>query len=383
MVTTVIVTLDNEDTPEDLRLPVLYAVMRLCRASGTYPQCLALWGVRCDERQPVTSGRFGEIWRGYFEDRPVALKVARLTQKAKIDHFTKNFSREAILWRSLTHPNLQPFYGIYRLGDPDNRVCLVSPWAENGNINEYLEANPEAPRFPLVFDILAGLGYLHQRKVVHGDLKCACANILMSPLGSACLADFGLSSVVDTEILRWTSLETMTQTGGTIRWEAPELMDELDDGSAPKPTLLSDVYSMASVMYEVLTGQIPFYEFPREATVLSKIMKGITPTKPSMDSTLELTDEVWGVMQSCWSLDPNERLTVEQTSEVLQQLPRPSLTEERIAQNQTKLKHPKITPLTPQDFIAAVRGHANVGFSEEEVKLLQEYTVGPYWSLSF
>lgn len=43
----------------------------------------------------------------------------------------------------------------------------------------------------------------------------------------------------------------MTQAGGTVRWEAPELMDELEDGTAPRPTPLSDVYSAASVMYEV------------------------------------------------------------------------------------------------------------------------------------
>ncbi|KAF9442739.1 kinase-like protein [Macrolepiota fuliginosa MF-IS2] len=367
--------LDNEDTPEDLRLPVLHAIVQLCRASGTYPQCLVLRGTRSDEHQPVASGRFGEIWRGYFEDRPVALKVARLIHKTRIDHFTKKFSGEATLWKSFIHPNLHPFYGIYWLEVPDHRVCLVSPWAENGNVAEYLKANPDIPRFPLVFDILAGLGYLHQRKVIHGNLKSA--NVLVSPGGSACLTDFGLSSIVDTDIIRWTSLETVTQTSGTVRWEAPELIDELDDGSAPKPTLLSDVYSLASVIYEVLTGRLPFHEFPHEATILSKVIKGITPTKPSaMDSpSMEITDEIWGVMKSCWSFDLSERPTVKQVYEALHQLPQPSLTEERIAQNHTEHKHSYTTPLAPQDFRTAIRGHANIGFSEEEVKLLQGYNV--------
>lgn len=81
--------LDDEDTPENLKCPTLYAVVRLCAASGAYPQCLVLEGIRCREDQPVASGRFGEIWKGYFGDHPVSLKVARLDQRDKIEHFTK------------------------------------------------------------------------------------------------------------------------------------------------------------------------------------------------------------------------------------------------------------------------------------------------------
>ncbi len=55
--------------------------------------------------------------------------------------------------------------------------------------------------------------------------------------------------MVDPEILRWTSLKTMTRVGGTVRWQAPELMDDLEDGT--RPTFSADVYSVASVMYEV------------------------------------------------------------------------------------------------------------------------------------
>lgn len=115
-------------------------------------------------------------------------------------------------------------------------------------------------------DIIEGLRHLHKQSVVHGDLKGVGfvykqlspyifsrfkqANVLISAAGSACLADFGLSSIVDSEILRWTSLKTMTHVGGTVRWQAPEVMDDTSDGS--RPTFSADVYSVASVMYEVL-----------------------------------------------------------------------------------------------------------------------------------
>lgn len=63
-----------------------------------------------------------------------------------------------------------------------------------------------------------------------------------------CLADFGLSSVVDADVLRWTSLKSMTHVGGTVRWTAPEVIEA--DG-LPQPSFESDLYSLASVMFEV------------------------------------------------------------------------------------------------------------------------------------
>ncbi len=54
------------------------------------------------------------------------------------------------MWSHLSHPNLLPFYGIYQADDYLGRVCLVSPWMKNGNVNEYLNAHPETPRLPLV-----------------------------------------------------------------------------------------------------------------------------------------------------------------------------------------------------------------------------------------
>ncbi len=57
--------------------------------------------------------------------------------------------------------------------------------------------------------------------------------------------------MVDSKILRWTSLKTMTRVGGTVRWQAPELMSGSEDDTT-RPTFSADVYSVASVMYEVI-----------------------------------------------------------------------------------------------------------------------------------
>lgn len=58
--------------------------------------------------------------------------------------FSQPFLREAVLWGQLSHPNVVSFLGIYRLGDQRDRIGLVSPWMENGNLDEYLVKNPKA-----------------------------------------------------------------------------------------------------------------------------------------------------------------------------------------------------------------------------------------------
>jgi serine/threonine protein kinase len=55
-----------------------------------------------------------------------------------------------VTWRQLSHPNVLPFYGVFHLNNNRSRVCLVSPWMENGNIIQFLKKNPEVDRIPLV-----------------------------------------------------------------------------------------------------------------------------------------------------------------------------------------------------------------------------------------
>jgi len=187
-----------------------------------------------------------------------------------------------------------------------SRLCFVSPWAENGHIIKYLRHNPTADRLLLCLDVAAGIEYLHQNTTIHGDLKGA--NILVNDAARACVADFGLSYVNDSQILHWTSQSSAASKGGTTRWQAPEL---LEGAGLVHNTPASDMYALACVYYEIFTGAIPFFDCPRESTVIAKVKEGGRPTCPSKVDTpwteWGLTDDMWSLMQECWQHDPVAR----------------------------------------------------------------------------
>jgi len=165
---------------------------------------------------------------------------------------------------------------------------------ENGNISDYLERNPTGiNRLTLLLDVVTGLEHLHGQRVVHGDLKAI--NVLVSRSGRAVLTDFGLSTVVmDSNIA---GFSTTLESGGTLRWQAPELL------KGDRNSVKSDVYAFAGVSYEIFTGKVPFFEFGERA-ILLHILSGNIPQKSS-----SISDDVWTLMKECWDTDPKKRPT--------------------------------------------------------------------------
>lgn len=159
--------LDDLRLEASARTKLLEALIRLSKSSALYPQCFTLTDVVQGD-QPHAAGGFGEVWKGQFQEQVVCLKVAQIYQTTNIVRVLKvilgviifyyrlitflyqSFSREAILWSRLSHPNVLPFYGIFHLKTMQRRFCLVSPWMDNGTLNEFLEENGTASRLLLV-----------------------------------------------------------------------------------------------------------------------------------------------------------------------------------------------------------------------------------------
>ncbi|KAJ7738434.1 kinase-like domain-containing protein, partial [Mycena olivaceomarginata] len=146
--------------------------------------------------------------------------------------------------------------------------------------------------------VATGLEYLHRKHIVHGDLKGQLqSNILVTPSGRACIADFGLASIADASSFNLT-LSSQSNRGGTLRYQAPELFSDQHSNHFG-----SDVYAFACVGYEILTGKVPFFEISADGAIILKVMQGVRPSRLPIISPVEL----WLLLDDCWSQDPKGR----------------------------------------------------------------------------
>jgi len=187
---------------------------------------------------------------------------------------------------------------------------LLSIWMSNGTVNGYVNKNPKVCLLEIFLGISDGLRYLHSQKepIVHGDLKAV--NVLINSRGRPCLCDFGLSRIL-VNSTSWNT--TASRARGTLRWQAPELLDPKP--SQPVTTIESDIYSYGLTCYEVLTGRIPFYQIQSDFQLLFNVTTGKAKLqKPENGS---LTEFAWDVLCRCWSFEPSQRPSAAKVYELL------------------------------------------------------------------
>ncbi|KIJ67306.1 hypothetical protein HYDPIDRAFT_108020 [Hydnomerulius pinastri MD-312] len=257
-------------------------------------------------------GSFGDVYRcrcntatGWVEVAVKALrfKLALDEDRDENGRGAKILRRELGIWRRLDHPNIVPFLGVVSGFGPS--VSLVSMWMPNGTLHAYLgkcdsscdstSALSPAQRLRLIVDIASGLEYLHSIPVVHGDLTSS--NVLVDGNCSARLVDFGYSTVVGEIPEALGYLQRTTHRPGALRWVAPEQL-QLGPDQANKPTPKSDIYSLGSLAFQILSGKQPWSEVLWDATVIFQLASGQTPGRPT---SRPIDDDFWGFIQCCWS----------------------------------------------------------------------------------
>ncbi|TDL15519.1 kinase-like protein [Rickenella mellea] len=298
--------IDQGNLSTNHRSRFVRTLTHLTKSFARLPDCLMLSGVKRSGKDPVAGGGFADIWTGYFDSNSVAIKALRIYERSDQEKALREFSHEAIIWRLLRHPNILPFYGVFRGDEHFDRICLVSPWMEAGNVTKYLAKNPDSDRFALLGDVVNGLSYLHdfQPAIIHGDLKGA--NIFVTSRLTACLGDFGLSRFRDSQ--ESTLGATTGTTAGTLRWQSHELFDSREDGRTNRPSQESDIYSFGCVCLELMTGKPPFSEIRGDGAVVKAIMNKQTPQRPAEDLLkYGFDDDLWSLMEKCWSYTPSQR----------------------------------------------------------------------------
>ncbi|KXN91148.1 Cell division control protein 7 [Leucoagaricus sp. SymC.cos] len=283
---------------------LLYLLCKLVARTGYFPRSYNLSGVK-PGRELVGEGEYAHVRKGKWKGEVVCLKLRRPPNrrrpppKEETEKADMVLIKEFVMWAHFSHPNVLPLYGTILI---DAKPVSVSPWMMNGNVSDYISDHPDRPRLPLVLDILHGLAYLHGMNVVHGDLKGP--DVLVSMDGRALLTDFGLSKAITATLAGFT-------TGGdpfSGRWTAPELMKEVQDPKNPtRATEKGDIWSVACVAYEVLSSQVPYFQYNVVAAFATAILRGERPQRPTGKGDFPIDDAVWSLLEKCWNLDPNAR----------------------------------------------------------------------------
>jgi len=195
---------------------------------------------------PVAHSGMASIFRAtdIRDNRAVALKIPHPDMEADPILFDR-FQREGAIGEKLNHPMVMRVYG----GEKRSRVYMVMEWCEGRLLREILShgriTHERAIR--IAIKVLSALEYIHEQGVVHRDLKPE--NIMVDEHDNVKLIDFGIAGDSGARRLTYANL---TSTLGTADYISPEqVKGKRGDGR-------SDIYSMGVILYEMLTGRLPF-----------------------------------------------------------------------------------------------------------------------------
>ena len=236
-------------------------------------------------------GGTGDVYvaRDEFLERKVALKVLN-SRLASDESFRARLMRESRLAAALDHPNVVP---VYDAGEADGRVYVAMRYVEGTDLKALMRR--ETPSDERIVDIAtqmaAALDAALERGLVHSDVKPS--NILIDGRGHCYLADFGISrSLADAGLVGEASFQ------GTVDYVAPEQIrgDAID--------ARSDIYSFGCVLFEMLTGAVPF----RRDSDVETLFAHLEETAPAVTSLRpDLPPAIDPVVAKALAKEPEDR----------------------------------------------------------------------------
>jgi len=177
-------------------------------------------------------------------ERNVAVKVLR-GDLADDDKFVRRFQREALAASSLSHPNIVEMYDV---GEDDGNFYIVMEYVEGKTLKQLLKKRGKL-MLPEVIDIMLqltdGLAHAHDSYIIHRDIKPQ--NIMILDSGLVKITDFGIAMALNSAQLTQTN-----SVMGSVHYLPPE------QASGKGSTIKSDIYSLGILMFELLTGKVPF-----------------------------------------------------------------------------------------------------------------------------
>ncbi|XP_074294468.1 serine/threonine-protein kinase STY46-like isoform X2 [Silene latifolia] len=234
----------------------------------------------------VSSGSHGDLYKGTYCGQEVAVKFLK-PERVSAD-VVKEFFQEVNIMRKIQHKNVVRFIGACT---KHPNLFLLTEFMPKGNLYDFMHKRKRVLEFQLLLraaiDISSGMDYLHQNNIIHRDLKSA--NLLMGENGVVKVADFGIARV---------QLQpgVMTAETGTYRWMAPEVISH-------KPyDHKADVFSFGIVLWELLTGKLPYSNWSPLQAAVGVVQKGVRPAIPN-----DTNPKIAALLRRCWHQDPNLR----------------------------------------------------------------------------
>ena len=177
-------------------------------------------------------------------DRKVAIKVLR-GDLSNDEKFIRRFKREALSVSNLSHPNIVE---VYDVGEEDGNYYIVMEYIDGKTLKQLLQKRG-ALTLTEVIDIMSqltdGLSHAHEAYIIHRDIKPQ--NIMIEDNGLVKITDFGIAMAINS-----TQLTQTNSVMGSVHYLPPE------QANGKGSTVKSDIYSLGILMYELLTGSVPF-----------------------------------------------------------------------------------------------------------------------------
>ncbi len=254
-------------------------------------------GIRLREyiiMEEMNSGAFGSIYRAYQPslEREVAIKVIR-PQYANRPEFVRRLETEARLVARLEHPHIVPLYDYWR---DASGAFLVMRWLRQGSLDAALLKGPLPIEtiLRLVDQVTGALAETHKQGIVHRDLKPG--NIVLDEQENAYLTDFGIAADLDVD-QRQTAPGTLM---GSPAYIAPEQLR--NEPVTPR----TDIYSLGIILFELLTGKLPFNASSLAALIqqhLNQPLPSVSEYRPDLPVAVD-----W-VLGKATAKDPHARYT--------------------------------------------------------------------------
>jgi len=228
---------------------------------------------------PLGEGGMAAVYKAYQPsmERYVAVKVLP-RHMATSEEFVNRFRRESKLLAQLQHPHILP---VFDYGEADGYPYIVMPFINSGTLANLLQKRqPSLPEVRRVMTQLGdALGYAHAEGMIHRDIKPS--NVLIDERGNCLLTDFGLARMAESA----TKITASGAVMGTPAYMAPE------QGAGANIDHRCDIYSLGIILYEMVTGRVPFTAETPVAVVFKHIQDPLPSARklnPKLPESVEL-----------------------------------------------------------------------------------------------